>query len=448
MQYADMDPRHLNAGNTNKGQGRWENLWIPLGSAIILGCHFLFLGHNPADDSSWWQVVEGDEKNFFRELYNILYWQFSNTPAWSINNLLGNVPIVGKISLLTVLQAILHWRSMVVFAGLFPRFKPFVVLLFLNPLVFHYFNLESYEFISFFILILLMRAIVQKDHADILLLTAIFSVVNIKFHFILVAVLIIGLFILWKAKGNRLRWSILLWSMAIVFVLPLKNLALHGSFGHTFWLKFNVDHNYTTGFVTQETEKEYIQVHPIDTTVSPYISYERHPMNSYVQRDFLKQIQWSDMKDSVLALGPAKILKKWRRNTDIFFRSPIDYNFFFKDGYHDCLDLLRFSQKIDRFYWVNSDTGLELKGTGYLSLYHLLYPLLIAVSLFIIARRRRIDILSVLTFVFFFFFLTTILIDGKESNRMRFSIEPLFYFILFTVIDFLRPSKTAAESAT
>ena len=434
--------------NTNALHGRWEKLWIPLGSVIVLACHFLLLGHNPADDASWWQVVKGDEKNFFRELFNILHWQFSNTPAWSINNLLGSVHLLGDISLLTILQAFLHWRSMVVFASLFPGYRPFIVLIFLNPLVFHYFNLESPEFISFFIVTLLLRSMTRNDHAGILLLTAALSVVNIKFHFVLVAALIVGLFILWKARGIRLRWSILLWSLAIVCILPVKNLALHGSFGHTYWLKFNVDHNYATGFVNEETEREYIRTHPQDNSISPYVSYERNPWNSYIQRDFLKQLKWSDITDGILALGPKRILKKWRRNVDIFFRSPIDYPPFFKHGYHDGLDLVRFSQKIDRFYWLDSDTGVGLKGTGYLSLYHLLYPLLIAASLFIMARRRKIDILAVLVCAFFYFILTTIVIDGKESNRMRFGIEPVFYFMLFTVIDYLRPAQQAAESET
>ena len=411
---------------------------------IIAIVHLFFIGHNEIfheDENIWWQVVRGNNKNQITEILQILYWQFSNSPVWSICDVLLRNNIISDISFLKPVQIFMHCYSFKIFVDLFPKLRLIVGLLFLNPIVFQAFNISSPEFISFFLIALLIKFIKENKYNHLLVLISVLSIVNIKFHFLIVLFLLLIIIYILKKKAIVLHNWIIILSISMTLLIPLKNLVVHNTFGYTFFLKGNIAANYNINDEKTDINffyKSFDSTKYADVT-NIYISPVHNKFNSYEYRDYLNGVSINYLLEKIRSNGLQYFGFIFRTNVYTFFKSPNDYDIFFSKHY-DWLDLIWLKFKPLSITYPLHQSYINIPSGYYLSLYHLVYPLLIIAILYLVIKQKEFGILFVLLSVVFYFLALTSLIDGEESNRMRMGIEPIFYYFLLHVLTIFRPS--------
>jgi hypothetical protein len=245
---------------------------------------------------------------------------------------------------------------------------------------------------------------------------------NPKFHILL----FIPLLVLIK-RYYLIENKYIIISLIIAFSIPIKNYIFFNSFGYTFWLKANISSNYNI------TEDPWlIKTSKNNKTLTEPIIYIDSKKNLYNSKEFKSHVSKIDLINSfkfkVNADGYFFIPKKIIHNILILFKSPINYGLYFRQSEWriDLLSPVCVSHHSGHFnLHFNKVNFIDNVG---ISIYSLFYPLLLIIVFF----RMKIDhfTLFIILMILYFIGITSI-IDGGESQRMRFAIEPLFYYLIF-----------------
>lgn len=359
----------------------------------------------------------------------------------------------------TIILAFLHGLSFYYFYNVLKyrqvKYAKWICLvLFLNPLVFIYFK---YPFYSTFLFvtssaILYLLFTDKSNFQKVIFLSVIFGfnvLIRSSWHIVIVFLIMLPF---WK----KAPWKTVFISILILIIptgLYVKNYVLFQKFTASTKLGLNLARNHIPPYAKEFTTLPIKEL--ADMKMDEFNLDQKNPLlvkykNIRILNDTgnnklnnIRLILISDVyfKDVIKNFSIIYSVKNSIHGFFKIFQSPAAYNYFYPDkhipnvsgtGIYDFFDL--------------PDIPMIRHGVKFnlpVSLYTLIYPLAWLILL-IFYRKMNFEewlILIITTF----FTVAYMVVDNSESNRMRFEIEPFWYFIVLLacirITDYVKSKK-------
>ena len=427
---------------------------IPLGIIII---HNLlpFLGFGLIDVNNYTQLIPDVDLDLNAAQ---AFWYLHGQPPgfsfcyWLYRNVAGANHYF-YINLLAIQHALAYYLFTAALRrfGFAPALQTVSKLLLLSPLVFIYFKYPMYAGTTFLACTLLLYGLSNKanKNAAFLYTLAGFSLACLfrnSWHLILIVLALIPLAWYLKPSPKVYAWALLI--LLPNFLWYAKNQYLYGKFTSSTWIGLNLSiaNHY-------HCEDELSQIPPLEIYRPEYktIVPAQHPLLlKYGQVPFLNRGNMHDVRAIILSderlerliqcYQPSRMIKPiFLDGIPTYFESPADYPWLYAGGrdgrvLHGIIPGLPLNL-YDPFDLPNiqlkSKTGTY---TFHLSFYTLVYPL---VLLLVIFNFKKLGFTQrYLLAILLFFTAAYCTLDYAEANRMRFEVEPLWYFFTLLMIQF------------
>jgi len=432
--------------------------------AAIFGCHLLlWLLGNQAIYIDWY--VQLAPLEFLKEdSFKAIYYLHGNPPGFSLFWYLTHLAGTWQYPLIHCLLIGLHLLSYYWFQkAIESKFKIVAfqwvgIILFINPLLFIYFKYPFYCTFLFALLCawLFVQNIVKNKSRQLVYIAIILSLACLfrsSWH-IFIAVAILAIYIPRTHISSKI---IALLIISIPFSFYFKNKLLFGSFASTSWSAMNWANgnhiNAAKGIGTLAPFKT-----PIDSIYKAYINESDSQVVAFADVPQLNNRSIHDIRifqinkayqqalDSNFSIKRSLLI--WIKDgLPKYFDSPSNYPFLYAGG---CEGKVLFGIKKSSFLLTDFFKGfsLHIKGKSGkitfipITLYTVLYPLILLVCTLGIRKLSKIELLFLGVLVFFS--VAYSFIDYSESNRMRFELEPFWYYFgfkAFTIVQQFRHEK-------
>lgn len=409
----------------------------------ILAIHALLsiCGLKPVNvEQIFWYIIDF---KFLREnFFSSLIYFHEIPPLLSIIHYGAEVISFGhRYLFFALLLPLLHSLCFLLFSNVihqlnFKYDKLFLAIIFLNPAVFIYFRFPFYSTFLFvqsilFLFVLIGNFSSNKKLIFITVLLVIAALERSSYNLLIVILLLLP-FIL---KASKRTIFICLVLLLIPFSLYLKNYVLFGKFTSS-----TLTGMYFHGHIDKNIPGSKIKKIGICRPVAYYKDFinENDPM--VIRYKHVPILNQNDMNNIRYLQVSDEYLKEFKENFDLFYSikyvslgiirymsSPsADYKYL-----NTYLDNNSF-KLYDLFDLPNIQLKNETKTVIPFSLYLFVYPFILIFLLFYF-RKLTFVVRYILLYTIFFSILYAA-IDPAESMRMRFEIEPFFYFLLLFVL--------------
>ncbi len=409
----------------------------------ILAIHALFsiFGLKPVNvEQTFWYIIDFKflRENFFSSL---LYFH-EIPPLLSVIHYGADVISFGhRYLFFALLLPLLHSFCFLLFSNIIRQFnfkydKLLLAILFLNPAVFIYFRFPFYSTFIFIQSILLLYVLVgnfssNKKLLYITVLLVISSLERSSYNLLIIILLMLP-FIL---KASKRTIAICFILLLLPFSLYLKNYVLFGKFTSS-----TLTGMYFHGHIEKNSQGAKIEKVGICRPVNDYIDFINDNDPLVIRYKDVPILNQNDMNNIRYLQVSDEFMKEFKENFSLVYSlkycslgfircmaSPTaDYKYL-----NTYLDNKLF-QWYDLFNLPNIYLKNETKTVIPFSLYLIVYPFILIFLLFHF-RRLTFEIRFVLLYTLLFTIIYST-IDPSESMRMRFEIEPFFYFLLIFVL--------------
>ncbi|MES2388404.1 MAG: hypothetical protein V4543_10420 [Bacteroidota bacterium] len=420
--------------------------------ALILFIHAaMLIGGYPFVNVDWFfQLInEYDLRNSF---FSSVWYRHGSPPGYSILFRLFDILGFGdRYNSLPPVLAMLHAASFLwlryAFKNAGIRFSLFIsAVLLLNPPAFFYFNYPSYSTFIFASSALALWALFNSGSADkrfLIIVSCLAFSCFIRSTWHIVFIVFISVLLAWKFRPTRrsIAWA------ALILLLPasayIKNYFLFGKFESSTWLGFSLCRMHINSGVTDpmayvEPFTDLEQYYPFINTNDPLIT--KYANVSQLNRKDYNNIRCIGLSDSSLHFflhhfSIRHSLSMLALNgIPTFFSSPGLYGHLYGHIFYghnpDDYPTLSFDifELPDVYFKGRSGAEFHIK----LSWYTILYPFTLLLYLFYF--RRTPFSIRIILLITLFISLVPVLTDPMESNRMRWEVEPFYYFLLFNLV--------------
>lgn len=437
------------------------NAWYSIGVSIIILTHVLLslFGFSTFHMPLYMQVVQ-NQFPITKPFWPMLFYFHGNPPLLSIIHHVAQVCFPENPSrFFELILPIFHSLSFLAFSQAIRRFsipiRPvWLLIIFLNPLIFIYFRYPFYSSFLFFLnsILLFQFSRLKEKTSAIYWIACIFSL-EALLRSTCQPLLFLPILV-WLVPVRKLKTIALLFLIMLPPILwQAKNYWLIEKFTSSSWLGMNLArshmpwqvHNDLVAFLPPLSDpNQYMELLKDEPTIKEAMK----DTNYYLSQNNLNHRVIPVVSDLYLKSIRKEFSFSWSLNTVIngyliFFQSPVneanvrrhlvDEGYFSKNGINpDFWEPIGFQ---DENYWYKFFVSTKwdknwnrLHAAKRITIYTLVYPfLLIWFGFKFRSLSKDVKLIYLLTG---FFTVVYISIDIFEANRMRMEIEVFYYFLL------------------
>lgn len=426
------------------------NFRIVISIAIAFIHIFLYAcGVRVINIDNYWQLLNPEVLN--SDPVGSIFFQHNNPPLLSlIFWMLDYLTNGNKYIALNLILPIFHLISFNIFYLCLEYLninkkliKISCAVFFLNPLMFVYFLYPFYSTFLFFSSILIIYSIIspisiEKRLLYITIALSFNSLIRSSYHIMIVLMFIFPLII--KANIKYILIS------CMVLTLPLsiyiKNYVLFDSFLSSSWMGMNLaDH--IPPYSSHKTISELKKFSRIDkykkTKYWGLIEFESQKYNYH------ESLNLKDYNNYRYIVISRLYLEDLKTNFDIIWSTLYIIKGFFV--FFESSSNYRWLNQVSNKFFISDIFDLpNLKFSRIeipISWYHIFYSVAV---IFCLVNFKKLDYrLKYLVIYLICFSLIYISVDNKESMRMRFEIEPIYFFLLIAIINMILQKKILAD---
>ncbi|MES2388405.1 MAG: hypothetical protein V4543_10425 [Bacteroidota bacterium] len=417
-------------------------------SAIILGHAAMFIaGTRVINIDTHYQLI--DKADLHERFWQCMVYMNGNPPGYSILILLVDLmSFDNRYVMLQILLPLMQCLSFVLFFNAVQsRFQRDLripaAILFLNPVTYIYFNYPFYCTILFNISCLLLYVLFTErtNQNKVLWLVGIFAsmcFIRSSWHLYFITGFSIWAFIHYKAKARTIVIACMF--LALPASVYVKNYILYGRFTSSTWLGINLSRTHLYPGCNAPISK-YVPFYNTRYYES-YVDFSGPEVTKFkdipvLNRNNFYNVRYMVISDSFMVavkrcFNPAFSLKQVLiGGVPVFFQTPVMYGILYND-YQVGTDKGKYPWYAIDFFDLPDIHYIGKSGKEFIisfSGYSIIYPLLLLLLLYNWRRLGfEMQLISIVILLFTSLYSVT---DPLESNRMRYEIEPLYYFAVF-----------------